>query len=132
MSQGGVTAITKMPELAKRILFTIMMIGIYRIGIFVPTPGINGEALRKIFEQGTVFEIFNLFSGGALHDFSVFALGIMPYISASIILQLLTVSIPALEKLSKDGDYGRKKITQYTRYGTVVLSLIQGLGCSRK
>ncbi|EKD42574.1 MAG: hypothetical protein ACD_73C00099G0001, partial [uncultured bacterium] len=118
------------PELRKRILFTIIMLGIYRIGVFVPTPGINVDALKSIFSQGTVFEIFNLFSGGALQQFSVFALGIMPYISASIILQLLTVSIPALEKLSKEGDAGRRKITQYTRYGTVVLSLIQGFGIS--
>src|SRR3989338_6762949 len=106
------------------------MLGVYRVGVFIPTPGIHVDALKRIFSQGTVFDIFNLFSGGALEQFSVFALGIMPYISASIILQLLTVSIPSLQKLSKEGDYGRKKITQYTRYGTVVLSLIQGFGIS--
>lgn len=130
MADGGLTGLTKIPELRKRVLFTLLMLGIYRLGVFVPTPGIDTEALKKVFAQGTVFEIFNLFSGGALEQFSVFALGIMPYISASIILQLLTVSIPSLQKLSKEGDYGRKKITQYTRYGTVVLSIIQGLGIS--
>ncbi len=122
--------ITKVPELRKRILFTILMLGIYRIGVYVPTPGVNVDALKRIISSGTVFEIFNLFSGGALEQFSVFALGIMPYISASIILQLLTVVVPSLEKLQKEGESGRKKITQWTRYGTVVLSVIQGLGIS--
>lgn len=129
MSDGFVN-IAKIPELRKRILFTIVMLAVYRIGIFVPTPGISAEAVKKIISQGTVFEIFNLFSGGALSQFSVFALGIMPYISASIIFQLLTVAVPAIERLSKEGETGRKKITQYTRYGTVLLSLVQGLGIS--
>jgi preprotein translocase subunit SecY len=106
------------------------MLGIYRIGVYVPTPGVNVDALKRIISSGTVFEIFNLFSGGALEQFSVFALGIMPYISASIILQLLTVVVPALERLQKEGETGRKKITQWTRYGTVLLSVIQGLGIS--
>jgi preprotein translocase subunit SecY len=106
------------------------MLGIYRLGVFVPTPGINVDALRRVISKGTVFEIFNLFSGGALEKFSVFALGIMPYISASIILQLLTVVVPTLEKLSKEGEQGRKKITQYTRYGTIILSMVQGFGIS--
>lgn len=122
--------ITKLPELRKRIIFTVLMLGIYRIGVYVPTPGVNVDALKRIISQGTVFEIFNLFSGGALQQFSVFALGIMPYISASIILQLLTVVVPALDKLQKEGEAGRKKITQWTRYGTVLLSVIQGLGIS--
>ena len=126
----GIANIAKIPELRKRILFTIAMLAIYRIGIFVPTPGISAEAVRKIVSQGTVFEIFNLFSGGALAQFSVFALGIMPYISASIILQLLTVAVPSIERLSKEGPSGKKKITQYTRYGTVLLALIQGFGIS--
>lgn len=126
----GIANIAKIPELRRRILFTIVMLGIYRIGIFVPTPGISADAVKRILAQGTIFEIFNLFSGGALAKFSVFALGIMPYISASIILQLLTVAVPTLERLSKEGEQGRKKITQYTRYGTVVLSLIQGFGIS--
>lgn len=130
MADGSIANIAKIPELRKRILFTLAMLAVYRIGIFVPTPGISAEAVRKIISQGTVFEIFNLFSGGALSEFSVFALGIMPYISASIILQLLTVAVPAVERLSKEGDSGRKKITQYTRYGTVFLALIQGFGIS--
>lgn len=128
MAEGGLGGLTKIPELRKRVLFTVLMLGIYRIGVFVPTPGINVAELRnRLFAQGqSFFEIFNMFSGGALEQFSVFALGIMPYISASIIFQLLTVSIPSLKNLQKEGEYGRKKITQYTRYGTVVLSLIQG------
>lgn len=122
--------IAKIPELRKRILFTLVLLAVYRIGIFVPTPGINAETLKQVVSQGTVFEIFNLFSGGALERFSVFALGIMPYISASIIFQLLAVAVPVIEKLQKEGETGRKKITQYTRYGTVVLSLVQGFGIS--
>jgi len=106
------------------------MLAVYRIGIYVPTPGINADALKRIMSQGTVFDIFNLFSGGALERFSVFALGIMPYISASIIFQLLAVAVPAIERLQKEGDSGRRKITQYTRYGTVLLSLVQGFGIS--
>src|SRR3990167_4835150 len=130
MAGSSIGVLTKIPELRNRILFTIAMIAAYRFGVFVPTPGINADALMQLIGQGTVFEIFNLFSGGALDQFSIFALGIMPYISASIIIQLLTISVPTLEKLSKEGESGRRKITQYTRYGTVVLSLIQGLGIS--
>ena len=126
----SVSNIAKIPELRKRILFTIMMLAIYRIGIFVPTPGISSDVVRSIVKQGTIFEIFNMFSGGALSQFSVFALGIMPYISASIIFQLLTVAIPSLERLSKEGESGRHKITQYTRYATVLLALVQGFGIS--
>jgi len=122
--------IAKIPELRKRIIFTVFMLAVYRIGIYVPTPGINADALKRIMSQGTVFDIFNLFSGGALERFSVFALGIMPYISASIIFQLLAVAVPAIERLQKEGDSGRRKITQYTRYGTVLLSLVQGFGIS--
>lgn len=122
--------IGKIPELRKRILFTIMMLGVYRIGVFVPTPGVNTDALQKVISQGTVFEIFNMFSGGALERFSVMALGIMPYISASIIFQLMAVVVPAIERMQKEGESGRKKITQYTRYATVVLALVQGFGIS--
>lgn len=122
--------VARIPELRNRLLFTLALLAVYRIGVFVPTPGVDVSALQRIMAQGTVFDIFNLFSGGALERFSVFALGIMPYISASIILQLLTVAVPTLERLSKEGEAGRKKITQYTRYGTVVLSLIQGFGIS--
>lgn len=120
---------SRIPELRRRILFTLAMLAVYRLGVHVPTPGIDRQALADLFRQmkGTVVDLFNLFSGGALEQFSVFSLGIMPYISASIILQLLTVVFPYLERLSKEGEAGRRKITQYTRYGTVVLSIIQGL-----
>lgn len=122
--------VPKVPELNKRLLFTVLMLIVYRIGVHIPTPGIDAEALAEFFNmaRGTVFGFFNMFSGGALERFSVFALGIMPYISSSIIMQLLTVVSPTLAKLQKEGDLGRKKISQYTRYGTIVISIIQGLG----
>ncbi len=122
--------ITRIPELKRRIGMTLALLAVYRIGAHIPTPGINSEALAAFFKaaQGTLLGLFDMFSGGALRQLSVFALGIMPYISASIILQLLTVVIPHLERLSKEGEAGRKKITQYTRYATVVLSIIQGFG----
>ncbi len=123
-------AIGKIPELKRRILVTLGLLAIYRVGCFIPTPGIDADALASFFNraQGTMLGLLGMFSGGALERMSVFALGIMPYISASIILQLLTVVVPHLEKLKKEGEAGRKKITQYTRYGTVVLSIIQGFG----
>jgi len=132
MITSGVQNIFKIPELKRRILYTLALLSVYRIGAFVPTPGIDTVALASFFAraQGTLLGLFDMFSGGALERLSVFALGIMPYISASIILQLLTVVIPHLERLSKEGEQGRKKITQYTRYGTVVLSIIQGFGIS--
>jgi preprotein translocase subunit SecY len=132
MIGGGFQNIFKIPELKKRIFFTLALLIVYRIGVHVPVPGIDSIALASFFKQaeGTIFGIFNMFSGGAFEKLSVFALGIMPYISASIILQLLTVVIPHLEQLKKEGEQGRKKITQYTRYGTVVLSIIQGFGIS--
>jgi len=125
----GFQSAGRIPELRRRILFTLAMLAVYRVGVAIPTPGINREGLAAFFSQveGTIFGLFNLFSGGALEQFSVFSLGIMPYISASIILQLLTVVFPYLERLSKEGDVGRRKITQYTRYGTIVLSVIQGM-----
>jgi preprotein translocase subunit SecY len=127
---GGLGNISKIPELQKRIFFTFGLLIVYRIGAHVPTPGIDAAALAAYFEQakGSLLGLFDMFAGGALSNLSVFALGIMPYISASIILQLLTIAIPHLEKLSKEGEAGRRKITQYTRYGTVVLSIIQGFG----
>ncbi len=127
---GGFQNITKIPELRKRILFTLFMLAVYRVGCHIPTPGIDGAALSAFFsdKQGSLFGLFDMFSGGALSNMSVMALGIMPYISSSIILQLLTVVIPHLEKLKKEGEQGRKKITQYTRYGTVILSIVQGFG----
>ncbi len=122
--------IFRIPELKRRVLFTLGMLAVYRIGCHIPTPGIDSVALAHFFKQaqGTLLGLFDMFSGGALERMSVFALGIMPYISSSIIFQLLTVVVPAIEKLSKEGEAGRKKITQYTRYGTVVLSVIQGAG----
>jgi preprotein translocase subunit SecY len=125
---SGIEGIVKIAELRKRILFTLMMLAVYRIGVHIPTPGVDGAALQQVFAnmQGTIFGWFNLFSGGALERFSIFALGVMPYISSSIIFQLLTVVWPYLHNLQKEGDQGRKKITQYTRYGTVLLCLIQG------
>ena len=127
---GGFKNIAKIPELQKRILMSFLLLAVYRIGTHVPTPGIDAAALSAFFKQaqGSLLGFADLMSGGALNSLSVFALGIMPYISASIILQLLTVVIPHLEKLSKEGESGRRKITQYTRYGTVVLSLVQGFG----
>lgn len=125
---SGLQSAANIPELRRRVLFTIIMLAVYRIGVQIPTPGINGEALAAFFSQkaGTLFGMFNMFSGGALENFSIFALGIMPYISSSIIIQLLTVVIPQLEALKKEGQSGQRKITQYTRYGTVLLSIIQG------
>ena len=121
---SGLQQAANIPELRRRILFTIIMLAVYRIGVQIPTPGINAEALAAFFQKNasTLFGMFNMFSGGALTKFSIFALGIMPYISASIIIQLLTVVIPQLEALNKEGEAGRRKITQYTRYGTVGLS----------
>ncbi len=120
------------PDLRKRVIFTFLLLAVYRLGAFIPTPGVDPQAIAEFTQAaaGTVLGFLNLFSGGALGRMTVFALGIMPYISASIILQLLTVVWPYLEKLSKEGELGRRKITQYTRYGTVVLSVIQSLGIS--
>lgn len=122
--------IFKIPELKRRVLFSLGMLAIYRVGCHIPTPGIDRIALAHFFKQaqGTLLGMFDMFSGGALERLTVFALGIMPYISSSIIFQLLTVVVPAIEKLSKEGESGRKKIIQYTRYGTVLLSVVQGMG----
>src|ERR1019366_8566123 len=106
------------------------MLAVYRVGVAIPTPGIDGKALADFFQaaKNTMFGMVNLFSGGALERFSIFALGVMPYISSSIIFQLLTVVVPHFHELQKEGESGRKKITQYTRYGTVFLCLVQGYG----
>lgn len=123
--------IVKIPDLRKKILFTLGMIAVYRIGTYIPTPGIDGARLAQFFaslaqsQGGALFGIMNMFSGGAISRLTIFALGIMPYISSSIIIQLLTAVVPALEKLAKEGEAGHKKIVQYTRYGTIVLSVIQ-------
>jgi len=125
---NSIKNIASIPDLRKRVLFMLAMLAVYRIGAFVQTPGINHRALEALFSQAgnTIFGFLDIFSGGNLRRFSIFALGIMPYITASIILQLATVVVPYLEKLSKEGELGRKKITQYTRYLTVVLTLFQG------
>ena len=120
--------IGKVPELRQRVLFTLALLGVYRLGIFISVPGVDRGLMQQMIQEqsGNLFGMFNMFVGGAFEQASVFSLGIMPYISASIILQLLTVVVPTLERLSKEGEQGRKKITQYTRYGTILLSVIQG------
>ena len=129
---GSFQNIGKVPELKRRILYTVGLLAVYRIGVHIPPPGVDGRALADFFESqaSSLLTFFDLFSGGALSQMAIFALGIMPYISASIILELMTVVVPHLAKLKKEGEAGRKKITQYTRYGTGVLSIIQGLGIS--
>ena len=126
---GGIQNIARIPELRARIFFTFGMLAVYRVGCAVVTPGINTNVIRDFFEQmsGTAFGMFNLFSGGALQQMSIFSLGIMPYISATIIFQLLTVVIPQLEQLKKEGEQGQKKINQWSRYATIVLALFQGM-----
>ncbi|MGD8859173.1 MAG: preprotein translocase subunit SecY [Myxococcales bacterium] len=124
--------IFKIPELRSRLLFTLGMLAIYRVGIFITTPGVDRNVMHQIMaaQSGTFLGMFNLFSGGALEQLSIFALGIMPYVSASIILTLMSAVVPHLEELRKEGESGQRKINQYTRYGTVVLSLIQSVGIS--
>jgi preprotein translocase subunit SecY len=118
------------PELRKRILFTFGLLAVYRVGSHIPTPGINQQAVEEVAQAaaGTMFGLYDMFSGNNLSQMTIFALGVMPYISASIILQLLTVVWPYLERLSKEGELGRRKITQYTRYGTILLSIVQAWG----
>src|ERR1700740_3546355 len=125
--------IFSMPDLRNRCLFTLALLGVYRLGAFIPTPGINTELLEQLFKQYqvTALGIFNLFSGNNLRRLTIFALGIMPYITASIILQLLVVVWPYLERLQKEGELGRRKITQYTRYLTIILSVFQSLMIAR-
>ncbi len=126
---GGLTQNT---DLRKRILFTLGILAVYRIGVHVPTPGVDNAAVLSFFQAQSagIFGLFNTFTGGALSQFSVFALGIMPYISASIIFQLLSSAVPYLESLKKEGQHGQKKISQYTRYATVLLAIVQGYGIS--
>src|ERR1700690_1428634 len=130
---SGFQNIGKIPELRRRIFFTLSLLAVYRIGAFVTTPGVNRAIMSKIVNQasGTFLGLFNMFSGGALEQLSIFALGIMPYITASIILQLLTVVIPALDQMQKEGEQGRKRINQYTRYGTIVISMVQAFFIAR-
>src|SRR5580693_7540317 len=118
----------RIEDLRKRLFFTLALLAVYRLGAHIPTPGINAEELRLLMEKsaGSVLGIFDLFSGGNFRRVTIFALGIMPYITSSIILQLMTVVFPYLERLQKEGELGRRKITQYTRYLTIALSIIQG------
>src|SRR5579884_1549549 len=126
----AIANVFRIPDLRKRVLFTLAMLAVYRLGGHIPTPGIDANQLAKFFEQnqGTIFGFFDLFAGGNIRRLSVFALGIMPYITASIILQLLTVVVPTLEKLQKEGELGRRKITQWTRYLTIGLGVAQSFG----
>ncbi|MCB1638153.1 MAG: preprotein translocase subunit SecY, partial [Thiothrix sp.] len=131
-AMGSFGGLGNIVEIRQRLLFVLMALIVYRIGTFIPVPGVNPEVMNQLFNQnsGTILGVFNMFSGGALERFSIFALGIMPYISASIIIQLLATVVPTLEQLKKEGEAGRRKITQYTRYGTVALALFQSIGVS--
>ena len=131
-ASAGAMQLGRLTELRQRLLFLLGALIVYRVGTFIPVPGVNPAALAALFDQqqGTILDMFNMFSGGALSRASLFALGIMPYISASIIIQLMTAVIPKLEQLKKEGESGRRKITQYTRYGTLVLATFQAIGIS--
>lgn len=127
---GSLGGFGNIVEIRQRLVFVLLALIVYRIGTYIPVPGVNPAAMAQFFDQnnGTILGVFNMFSGGALERLSVFALGIMPYISASIIMQLMATVVPALEQIKKEGESGRRKITQYTRYGTVVLALFQSFG----
>jgi len=131
-SSGMLGGLSNLSELRQRLLFILGAFVVFRIGAFVPVPGVDPSALAALFDQtrGSIIDVFNMFSGGALERLSIFALGVMPYISASIIMQMMTAVVPSLEQLKKEGEAGRRKITQYTRYGTVLLATFQGLGIS--
>jgi preprotein translocase subunit SecY len=126
---AGIVSLPKVPELKNRLLFTLAMLAIYRLGIFIPLPGVDVAALKEFFAraEGTLLGLFNLFSGGAMENASVFALGVMPYITSSIIMEIMSTVFPKLQELKKQGELGRQKINQYTRYLTVVLSFFQGM-----
>jgi preprotein translocase subunit SecY len=130
MALGGFANITKIPELRKRILFTLGMLAVYRVGVFITAPGVDRNVMRSVVakQSGGLLGLFNLFSGGALENLSIFALGIMPYVSSSIILQLMGMVYKPVDELRKEGEQGRRKIDQYTRYGTIVLSAFQAFG----
>src|SRR5215212_2970106 len=125
---AGFANINKVPELRRRVLFTMAMLAVFRIGAFVTIPGVDRNVMRAVMNKqgGGLLGFFNMFSGGAMSNLSIFALGIMPYVSASIILQLLTMVFKPLDELRKEGEQGQRKINQYTRYGTIVLSIAQG------
>ncbi|HMJ51810.1 MAG TPA: preprotein translocase subunit SecY [Polyangiaceae bacterium] len=130
MALGGFANITKIPELRKRILFTLGMLAVYRIGVFITAPGVDRNVMRSVVakQSGGLLGLFNLFSGGALENLSIFALGIMPYVSSSIILQLMGMVYKPIDELRKEGEQGRRRIDQYTRYGTILLSAFQAFG----
>lgn len=135
MALNAITNIFRVAELRARIIYTLALLAVYRLGIFITTPGIDREALNEVMQRnlkdGGLLGLFNMFSGGALNQASIFALGIMPYVSSSIIMQLLAVVVPSLERLQKEGAAGRQKLNQYTRYGSILLSIVQGIGISR-
>ena len=135
MALNALTNIFRIAELRQRLAYTLGLLAVYRIGIFITTPGVDRAAMNAFMEEqqanGGLVSLFNLFSGGALEQMSIFALGIMPYVTASIIMQLLAVVVPSLERLQKEGASGRQKINQYTRYGSIVLAVVQGIGISR-
>ena len=118
----------RLPDLKRRILFTLAALFVYRLGAHVPTPGVDAAALGRLFDQGSILGFLDLFAGGALSRFSIFALGVTPYINSSIVMQLLAVVVPSIEKLQKEGEEGRKKIVQWTRYGTIIFAFIQAVG----
>ncbi|MGL5514350.1 MAG: preprotein translocase subunit SecY, partial [Sporomusa sp.] len=120
--------ILKINELRQKLIFTLVMFAVFRLGTHIPVPGVNASVIEQLFTSGNLFGLLDLFSGGALSKFSIFAMSITPYINASIIMQLLTVVVPKFEQWAKEGDEGRKKITQITRYGTVLLGFIQAIG----
>ena len=130
MAISALAGLGKLTELRQRILFVLGAMVVFRLGTHIPVPGVDPVAVAALFEQtrGSIVDVFNMFSGGALTRLSIFALGVMPYISASIIMQMMSAVIPQLEQLKKEGEAGRRKITQYTRYGTVVLATFQALG----
>src|SRR5690606_4605621 len=132
VSAGILGDATRFADLRQRLLFLIGALVVYRIGTFIPVPGVDPVAMQQLFQDqsGTILQMFNMFSGGALERLSIFALGIMPYISASIILQMATHVVPTLQQLRKEGESGRRKITQYTRYGTVLLSTFQSIAAA--
>src|SRR5664280_2363888 len=118
----------RLPDLRKKLLFTAVIIAVYRLGCYIPVPGVSVSAITQMFNQGGVFDFFNLFAGGALSRVAIFAMGIMPYITASIIMQLLGMVIPQLESLLKEGEAGQKKVNQYTRYLGVALGFVESIG----
>src|SRR3954463_676948 len=126
----AISNVFRIPDLRNRILFTLAMLAVYRLGGHIPTPGIDANQLERFFaaNQGSLLGFIDLFSGGTFRRLTIFALGIMPYITSSIILQLLTVVVPTLEKLQKEGELGRRKITQWTRYLTIILAIVQSFG----